>query len=71
MDKQTIQNLFIVFSPDGEPLFDTVTDSEKESTDILCQRMFDSKVFSADWDYWKSKGATVKPVTVTIEVNEP
>ena len=64
-----IENLFIVFSPDGEPLFDTLSDSEKESTDILCRRMWDKHVYSADWPYWKSKGASVHRVTITIEVH--
>ena len=62
-------NMFIVFDPNGNPLFDTISGTEKESTDTLCRRIYDDKVFSARWEYWKSKGATVKPVIITIEIN--
>ena len=69
MDKKITANVFIVFDPGGNPLFDTVSESEEESTAALCRRMYDDKVFNADWDYWEAKGAAVKPVTITIEIN--
>jgi len=44
----------------------TIAETEKESTQILCEKMYNNEVFSANWDYWKSKGATIREVEIKI-----
>ena len=64
--KQPQVPLFVVCDPDGEPMLWTIAETEKESTQILCEKMYNNEVFSANWDYWKSKGATVCEVEIKI-----
>jgi hypothetical protein len=64
--KQPQIPLYIVYSPYGDPLLDTINESEEESKQILCRRMYNNEVFSADWEYWESKGATIHKVEIKI-----
>lgn len=66
--KQPKAPLFLVCDPGGEPMLWTIAETEKETKQILCERMYNSEVFSADWDYWQSKGATVHKVEIKITV---
>ena len=64
--KQPKVPLFIICDPAGEPLLDTIALTEYEAKQILCRRMYNKEVFSADWEYWESKGATVHKVEIKI-----
>ena len=66
-----VQTKFVVFSPDGLPMLQTIASTKATAKELAVESM--QQGFAASWPDWKKLqkwGASVQSVTVTIQINE-